>query len=65
MASKAPFIAMDFVSSRIASLEPSMTLAITAQAQAMIKEGKDVCSFGAGEPDADTPDANTSPLHFK
>ena len=33
-----------------------MTLAVTAQAQAMIKEGKDVCSFGAGEPDADTPD---------
>ena len=56
MASKAPFIAMDFVSSRIASLEPSMTLAITAQAQAMIKEGKDVCSFGAGEPDADAAD---------
>lgn len=33
-----------------------MTLAVTAQAQAMMKEGKDVCSFGAGEPDSDTPD---------
>ena len=33
-----------------------MTLAVTAQAKAMINEGKDVCSFGAGEPDADTPD---------
>ena len=47
---------MDFVSSRIASLEPSMTLAVTAQAAAMIREGKEVCSFGAGEPDADTPE---------
>ncbi|MGY8689532.1 MAG: aminotransferase class I/II-fold pyridoxal phosphate-dependent enzyme, partial [Verrucomicrobiales bacterium] len=47
---------MEFVSSRIANLEPSMTLAVTAQAQAMMKEGKDVCSFGAGEPDSDTPD---------
>lgn len=33
-----------------------MTLAVTAQAKAMIEEGKEVCSFGAGEPDADTPD---------
>ncbi len=33
-----------------------MTLAVTAQAKAMINEGKEVCSFGAGEPDADTPD---------
>ncbi len=47
---------MEFVSARIASIEPSMTLAVTAQAKAMIEEGKEVCSFGAGEPDADTPD---------
>ena len=33
-----------------------MTLGVTAQAKAMIEEGRDVCSFGAGEPDADTPD---------
>lgn len=33
-----------------------MTLAITSQAKAMKLEGKDVCNFGAGEPDADTPD---------
>ncbi len=33
-----------------------MTLAVTAQAKAMINDGKEVCSFGAGEPDADTPD---------
>ena len=47
---------MEFVASRIASLNPSMTLAITSQAKALRAEGKDVCSFGAGEPDSDTPD---------
>ncbi|MEM0967826.1 MAG: pyridoxal phosphate-dependent aminotransferase [Verrucomicrobiota bacterium] len=33
-----------------------MTLSITAQAKKMREEGIDVCSFGAGEPDFDTPD---------
>lgn len=33
-----------------------MTLAITSQAKSLIDQGKDISSFGAGEPDADTPD---------
>lgn len=46
----------DLVASHIANLEPSITLAITSQAKKMIEQGEDVCSFGAGEPDLDTPD---------
>jgi aspartate aminotransferase len=41
---------------RISEIEPSVTLAISALAKAMQKEGKDVCSFSAGEPDFDTPE---------
>ena len=37
-------------------IKPSPTLAISAKAAAMRAEGKDVISFGAGEPDFDTPD---------
>lgn len=47
---------MDFISERISSLTPSMTLSITAKAKQLQSEGVDVCSFGAGEPDFDTPD---------
>lgn len=36
-------------------MRPSATLAISAKAAAMRKEGIDVISFGAGEPDFDTP----------
>ena len=50
-----PFF-MDFVTPAIAEIAPSITLAVTAQAAKMKKEGIDVCSFGAGEPDMDTPD---------
>ncbi|CAN5416588.1 pyridoxal phosphate-dependent aminotransferase [soil metagenome] len=46
---------MDQVSSRIANLTPSLTLAITSQAKALQAAGKEVYSFGAGEPDMDTP----------
>ncbi len=46
---------MDFVTPAIAEIAPSITLAVTAQAAKMKKEGIDVCSFGAGEPDMDTP----------
>jgi aspartate aminotransferase len=46
---------MDPVSSTLADLSPSITLAVTSQAAKMKKEGIDVCSFGAGEPDYDTP----------
>jgi aspartate aminotransferase len=40
---------------RISEIEPSVTLAIAALAKTMQKDGKDVCSFSAGEPDFDTP----------
>jgi aspartate aminotransferase len=46
---------MDPVSAKLANLSPSITLAVTSQAAKMKKEGVDVCSFGAGEPDYDTP----------
>ena len=46
---------MDFVTPHISTLAPSITLAVTSQAAKMKKEGIDVCSFGAGEPDMDTP----------
>ena len=38
------------------NIKPSATLAISAKAKQMKKEGIDVVSFGAGEPDFDTPD---------
>ncbi|MGV3658553.1 MAG: aminotransferase class I/II-fold pyridoxal phosphate-dependent enzyme, partial [Prosthecobacter sp.] len=46
---------MDFIAKNIAEVAPSMTLSITAQAKALKKQGVDVLSFGAGEPDFDTP----------
>ena len=44
------------ISSRSKFLTPSVTLAIDSKAKAMKAEGIDVCGFGAGEPDCDTPD---------
>ncbi|MCK9229277.1 MAG: pyridoxal phosphate-dependent aminotransferase [Syntrophales bacterium] len=41
---------------RASRIKPSPTLAISAKANAMRAEGRDVISFGAGEPDFDTPD---------
>jgi aspartate aminotransferase len=43
------------LSERARAIKPSATLAVTAKAKAMKAEGKDVVSFGAGEPDFDTP----------
>lgn len=43
------------LSARINRVEPSPTLAITARAKKMVAEGIDVISFGAGEPDFNTP----------
>ena len=37
-------------------ISPSVTLAITAKAKAMKDSGIDVISFGAGEPDFNTPE---------
>ena len=44
------------ISERAAKLTPSLTLSIDAKAKAMKAEGMDVCGFGAGEPDFDTPE---------
>jgi len=47
---------MDYpISSRAASLAPSLTLAISAKAKELRAAGDDVIGFGAGEPDFDTP----------
>ena len=40
---------------RVGKIKPSPTLAITAKANALRAEGRDIISFGAGEPDFDTP----------
>lgn len=46
---------MSFIAEKFSQIAPSQTLAITAAAKKMRAEGKDVASFGAGEPDFDTP----------
>ena len=46
---------MSIVSNRAKSLKPSPTLAINAKAKSMQAQGIKVVSFGAGEPDFDTP----------
>lgn len=43
------------VSPRLATIKPSITLAVTARAAKLAAQGVDVVSFGAGEPDFDTP----------
>lgn len=37
------------------NIAPSPTLAVDAKAKKLKAEGRDVCGFGAGEPDFDTP----------
>ncbi len=44
------------LASRLDPIKPSITLAVTAKAARLKAEGIDVISFGAGEPDFDTPD---------
>jgi aspartate aminotransferase len=44
------------LASRLDPIKPSITLAVTAKAARLKAEGIDVVSFGAGEPDFDTPD---------
>ena len=45
------------LSERARRLEPSATLAVVAKAKAMKREGKPVISFGAGEPDFNSPES--------
>ena len=44
------------ISTRASQLTPSLTLSIDSKAKAMKSEGLDICGFGAGEPDFDTPE---------
>jgi aspartate aminotransferase len=48
---------MSVLSHRASGLKPSPTLAIQAKAKSMQAQGVNVISFGAGEPDFDTPDS--------
>ncbi len=41
---------------RVMGIAPSATLDITSRAKKMVKEGIDIVSLGAGEPDFDTPE---------
>jgi aspartate aminotransferase len=43
------------LATRVGLVTPSLTLAIDAKAKEMKRNGIDVCSFSAGEPDFDTP----------
>ncbi len=42
-------------SKRVLSIEPSLTLQISAKAKQLSTEGKDICNLSAGEPDFDAP----------
>ena len=44
------------LSQRAVALKPSLTLEISAKAKALQKDGRDICSLSAGEPDFNTPD---------
>jgi aspartate aminotransferase len=47
---------MGLLNNKIQTIAPSITLKIDAMAKKMKAEGQDIVSFGAGEPDFDTPD---------
>ena len=44
------------LANRVSELTPSLTLAIDSKAKALRAEGVNIYSFGAGEPDFDTPE---------
>jgi aspartate aminotransferase len=43
------------LSGRVQRIQPSVTLAVAARARALQLQGRDIISFGVGEPDFDTP----------
>ena len=47
---------MDSISSRILEVSPSLTLAVTNQAKAMLAKGEEVYGLAGGEPEVDTPE---------
>jgi aspartate aminotransferase len=51
------------LASRLDPIKPSITLAVTAKAAKLKAEGVDVISFGAGEPDFDTPEHIKAAAH--
>ncbi|MBL9015309.1 MAG: pyridoxal phosphate-dependent aminotransferase [Myxococcales bacterium] len=51
------------IASRLDPIKPSITLAVTAKAAKLKAEGVDVISFGAGEPDFDTPEHIKAAVH--
>ncbi len=44
------------IADRVARIQPSLTLAVSAKAAKLRAQGVDVIAFGVGEPDFDTPD---------
>lgn len=46
---------MSKISKRVATISPSMTLAMSAKAAELKAAGENVISFGVGEPDFNTP----------
>lgn len=44
------------IADRVVNIDPSITLEITAKANKLKSQGIEIISFGAGEPDFDTPD---------
>ncbi len=54
---------MVHLSQRAQAISESLTLAISAKANALRLQGVDVVSFGAGEPDFDTPEAVRHEAH--
>ena len=51
------------LASRLDPIKPSITLAVTAKAAKLKADGVDIISFGAGEPDFDTPDHIKAAVH--
>ena len=47
---------MSILSSSLARIKPSPTIAVTNLARELQAQGRDVIGLGAGEPDFDTPD---------
>ncbi len=47
---------MTQLATRLQPVKPSPTLAVSAKAQALRKEGRDIIGLGTGEPDFDTPE---------
>ena len=47
---------MSLESAALARVKPSATIAVTAKARLLQREGRNIISLGAGEPDFDTPD---------